>query len=362
MNTHSDIKGNRVTVRDWFQLTLKEGLTVFRDQWFSSDATSAAVKRIEDVRGLRAGQFKEDASPMSHPIRPESYISMDNFYTATVYSKGAEVVGMYRTILGEEGFKKGMKLYFERHDGTAVTCDDFRAAMADANNYDLTQFENWYSQSGTPVVTVTQTYDEAKQEVTLKMKQETPDTPGQTGSEKKPFVIPIVVGLLDRTTGTEILPSQSLIMNENEQSFTFKNIPSNPIASILRGFSAPVKLIQELSDEDLAFLMAHDTDKFNKWDAGVCNIYMYMYLHVHKHMNLIRKSPLTVIIHVCTFIHLQIRTGAKLSSRLILKLADLPSDELSKFELPKTFIDAFRQILQTCKSGDGDSSLTNTLV
>ena len=265
-----------MTVRDWFQLTLKEGLTVFRDQWFSSDATSAAVKRIEDVRSLRGGQFKEDASPMSHPIRPESYISMDNFYTATVYSKGAEVVGMYRTILGEEGFKKGLQLYFDRHDGTAVTCDDFRNAMVDANDSNgdtekwYSKFENWYSQSGTPVVTVTQTYDESKQEVTLKMKQETPDTPGQKGSEKGPFVIPIVVGLLDRSTGSEVLPSQTLIMTENEQSFTFSNIRSNPIASVLRGFSAPVKLKQELSDEDLAFLIAYDTDSFNKWDAGVC--------------------------------------------------------------------------------------------
>merc|ERR1711871_1689812 len=202
--------GNRVTVRDWFQLTLKEGLTVFRDQWFSSDMTGEAVKRIGDVRSLRGRQFQEDAGPMAHPIRPESYISMDNFYTATVYSKGAEVVRMYRTILGEAGFKKGMKLYFERHDGDAVTCDDFRAAMADANGADLSQFERWYTQAGTPAVSVKYAYDEAGKKLSLTLKQVAPDTPGQKAADKQPWHIPVTMGLLSATSGKELLPSQVL--------------------------------------------------------------------------------------------------------------------------------------------------------
>jgi aminopeptidase N len=262
--------GNRVTVRDWFQLTLKEGLTVFRDQWFTGDQTSETVKRIEDVRGLRSRQFVEDQGPMSHPIRPESYISMDNFYTGTVYVKGAEVVRMYRTLLGEKGFKDGMKLYFERHDGTAVTCDDFRAAMADATGADLSQFENWYSQAGTPVLDVSHSYDEAKKEFSITFKQHTPSTPGQDASTKKPQLIPIVLGLLSSTSGKELLPSTTLKLTHAEQTFTIGEIAEKPVPSILREFSAPVRLVHtvEQSDSELAFLMAHDTDSFNKWDAG----------------------------------------------------------------------------------------------
>ena len=264
--------GNRVTVRDWFQLTLKEGLTVFRDQWFSSDMTGEAVKRIGDVRSLRGRQFQEDAGPMAHPIRPESYISMDNFYTATVYSKGAEVVRMYRTILGEAGFKKGMKLYFERHDGDAVTCDDFRAAMSDANNVDLTQFERWYTQAGTPTVHVKSSYDAAAKKLSLTLKQVPPTTPGpgQKAEEKKPWHIPVTIGLLSAQSGAEISASQVLQFKDVEQTFTFDNIAEEPVLSLFRGFSAPVKVVFEggQSDAELAFLMAHDTDTFNRWDAG----------------------------------------------------------------------------------------------
>eukprot|EP01038_Epipyxis_sp_PR26KG_P014745 gene14745-19820_t len=263
--------GNRVTVRDWFQLTLKEGLTVFRDQWFSSDMTSHAVKRIEDVRGLRSRQFAEDGGPMAHPIRPESYISMDNFYTGTVYSKGAEVVGLYRTILGVDGFKKGLRLYFDRFDGTAVTCDDFRIAMQDANGINLEQMERWYSQAGTPVVTVTEVYDSDSNTYTLKLQQYTPTTPGpnQNQNDKKPLLIPIVIGLLDSITKKDIFPSKTLLLTESEQEFIFPNCNNKPILSILRDFSAPVKLIRpQQTDDELLFLMSYDSDSFNQWDAA----------------------------------------------------------------------------------------------
>ncbi|CAM9158816.1 unnamed protein product [Ectocarpus sp. 6 AP-2014] len=254
--------GNRVTCRDWFQLTLKEGLTVFRDQLFSGDMGSHAAKRIEDVRTLRSRQFPEDAGPLSHPIRPESYIAMDNFYTATVYVKGAEVIRMYRTLVGEAGFRKGMDLYFKRHDGQAVSCDDFRAAMADANDVSLDQFERWYLQPGTPEVSAAGEYDaEAKTyKLTLKQSSKKEDT--------LPFHIPVVTGLLLKEDGSEAVASRVLELKEEEQTFTFEDVASEPIPSLLRDLSAPVKLRYEYSDEDLAFLMKHDTDSFNRWEAG----------------------------------------------------------------------------------------------
>ncbi|WP_442505249.1 aminopeptidase N [Novipirellula sp. SH528] len=263
--------GNRVTCRDWFQLTLKEGLTVFRDQQFTADQTSAAVKRIDDVSGLRAGQFVEDSGPMAHPIRPESYISMDNFYTATVYRKGAEIIRMYYTILGADGFRRGMDLYFERHDNSAVTCDDFRAAMADANDVNFDLFERWYSQAGTPELTVAETWDAAKAEYALAMKQSYPTlsggNPGTT--DRKPVPLPIRVGLLDAESGEEIEQHSGVVMLEKEsETFTFGGLSAKPIASVLRGFSAPVRLRMQRNNEELAFLMAHDTDSFNRWDAG----------------------------------------------------------------------------------------------
>ncbi|MDA0666272.1 MAG: aminopeptidase N [Planctomycetota bacterium] len=257
--------GNRVTCRDWFQLTLKEGLTVFRDQQFSADMGSAAVKRIEDVQGLRAIQFREDSGPMAHPIRPESYIAMDNFYTSTVYSKGAEIIRMMHTLVGVEGFRKGMDLYFERHDGQAVSCDDFRAAMADANQIDLTQFENWYLQAGTPVVEASGSFSQANARYTLTLRQSCPSTPGQ--AVKQPFHIPVSVGLLSQD-GKELAATQVLDLKQAQQEFHFDNIEEAPIPSILRGFSAPVRLVMDQSDEELAILLAHDRDSFNRWDAG----------------------------------------------------------------------------------------------
>eukprot|EP00442_Polarella_glacialis_P001959 CAMPEP_0115089878 /NCGR_PEP_ID=MMETSP0227-20121206/25020_1 /TAXON_ID=89957 /ORGANISM="Polarella glacialis, Strain CCMP 1383" /LENGTH=982 /DNA_ID=CAMNT_0002480765 /DNA_START=46 /DNA_END=2994 /DNA_ORIENTATION=- len=260
--------GNRVTCRDWFQLTLKEGLTVYRDQEFSSDLGSRAKVRIENVRGLRAAQFPEDSSPMAHSIRPEKYAAIDNFYTATVYMKGAEVIRMYETLVGRDGFRKGMDLYFKRHDGSAVSCDDFRAAMADANGRDLTQFERWYLQAGTPVVTATDSWDAASGSYTLHLKQTVPDTPGQDG--KLPMLIPVRVGLLDRETGAELLSDTVLELTEVEQTFTLKVSPApaaKPVPSLLRDFSAPVRLEYAYSNEDLALLAGNDTDSFNRWEA-----------------------------------------------------------------------------------------------
>ncbi|WP_027158960.1 aminopeptidase N [Methylobacter luteus] len=267
--------GNRITCRDWFQLSLKEGFTVFRDQEFTGDRTSKAVKRIEDVNMLRTRQFAEDAGPLAHPIRPDSYIEINNFYTLTVYEKGAEVVRMIHTLLGAEGFRKGSDLYFERHDGQAVTCDDFVSAMEDANGIDLAQFRRWYSQAGTPVLSVRQHYEPAEQKLTLTIAQSSPPTPGQP--VKKPLHIPVKVGLINRDGS--VAPcrlkgsdqsSDELILSvtEAEQSFTFEGLAQQPVVSMLRGFSAPVKLAMDYSLEELAFLLSHDSDTFNRWEAG----------------------------------------------------------------------------------------------
>ncbi|QEL54344.1 aminopeptidase N [Chromobacterium paludis] len=268
--------GNRVTCRDWFQLSLKEGLTVYRDQEFSADMYSRAVKRIEDVKGLRMAQFPEDAGPTAHPIRPDSYIEMNNFYTMTVYEKGAEVVRMYETLLGRDGFRKGMDLYFKRHDGQAVTCDDFRAAMADANDADLEQFALWYSQAGTPRLAVSSSYNPAEQSYTLTVKQSCPATPGQ--DVKQPFHIPLALGLVGadgkdlplRLAGEAeaVGSSRVLDIKAAEQRFTFVDIPAEPVPSLLRGFSAPVKLEYDWRDDQLVFLMANDSDSFCRWEAG----------------------------------------------------------------------------------------------
>jgi len=267
--------GNRVTCCDWFQLSLKEGLTVFRDQQFTADQTDHAVKRIEDVKVIRSHQFAEDAGPMAHPIRPDSYIEMNNFYTVTVYNKGAEVIRMYHTLLGADGFRRGMDLYFERHDGQAVTCEDFVSAMEDANDYDLKQFRRWYSQSGTPEVTISSEYDELHKKLTLHVKQSCSDTPGQ--SNKQPFHIPLRLGLLDEkgddlplqlATKTEQLSGDILHVTQAEQSFEFMNVAHKPILSLLRNFSAPIRLHYDYNDHDLAFLYAHDNDPFNRWEAG----------------------------------------------------------------------------------------------
>ena len=255
--------GNRVTCRDWFQLSLKEGLTVYRDQEFSADQGSRVVKRISDVRALRAAQFREDAGPLAHPVQPDSYITIDNFYTATVYNKGAEVIRMMATIIGREAFRRGMDLYFQRHDNQAATIDDFAQAMQDASGVDLTRFKRWYHQAGTPEVTVSDGYDGGSLRYTLTLKQRTPPTPGQ--ADKQPLVVPVAMGLLD-SAGREIA-GRTLLFGEAEQSFAFDDVPERPVPSLLRGFSAPVKLL-DVPLADLKFLAAHDTDPFVRWESG----------------------------------------------------------------------------------------------
>lgn len=257
--------GNRVTCRDWFQLSLKEGFTVFRDQEFTADRTSKGVKRIEDVNALRTRQFAEDAGPLAHPIRPEAYIEINNFYTLTVYEKGAEVVRMIRTLVGVEGFRKGSDLYFDRHDGQAVTCEDFVKAMEDANGVDLTQFRRWYEQAGTPVLTVTQQYDAGAKTLALTIKQHCPATPNQ--AVKLPLHIPVTVGLLN-PDGSAAIDEVILQLTDAEQVFSFTGLKEQPVVSLLRGFSAPVKLVMERSLEELAFLLSYDSDEFNRWEAG----------------------------------------------------------------------------------------------
>ena len=295
-----NLTGNRITCRDWFQLSLKEGLTVFRDQCFYSDRHSPTVKRIEDVRLLRSRQFPEDSGPMAHPVRPESYIEINNFYTVTVYEKGAEVIRMLHTLLGPVRWRHGMDVYVERHDGTATTCDAFVDAMQSVTDIDLTRFRRWYSTAGTPELHVTEHYDAATACYQLTVTQHCPDTPGQ--KDKEVLHIPLVMGLLDaqgrnlpvgigRLQGSEVdsagveamrdatggtagkamgdaMGSVLLDIMDRTQTYVFDNMPERPTASLLRGFSAPVKLVHDVSDEVLAFLMARDTDAFNRWDAG----------------------------------------------------------------------------------------------
>jgi aminopeptidase N len=279
--------GNRITCRDWFQLSLKEGLTVFRDQEFSMDLcaepSARAVKRIEDVRVLRTAQFPEDAGPMAHPVRPDQYAEINNFYTVTIYEKGAEVVRMMQTLVGRAGFADGMKLYFARHDGQAVTCDDFAQAMADANPQSdlarlLPQFKRWYSQAGTPHLRAEGVFDASARSYTLSFTQHCPPSPGQ--AHKEPFVIPVALGLLDahgqalplQLAGESEAPAhtdtRTLVLTEAQQSFTFINLDSAPVPSLLRGFSAPVVLDMAYTDAALLGLLAHDTDPFNRWEAG----------------------------------------------------------------------------------------------
>ncbi|MBV1866712.1 MAG: aminopeptidase N [Marinosulfonomonas sp.] len=255
--------GNRITCRDWFQLCLKEGLTVFRDQQFSGDMRSHAVKRIEDVLQLRARQFREDTGPLAHPVRPESFVEINNFYTATVYEKGAEVIGMMKTLVGDAGYEKALNLYFERHDGDAATIEDWLTVFQDATGRDLSQFKRWYSQAGTPRLTVTDDFKDGQYSLTIE--QKTPPTPGQ--NEKQPQHIPVAVGLLN-PNGDEVVPTSVLELTEARQTFTFDNLAARPVPSILRGFSAPVIVSRKSDAQERALLLAHDTDPFNKWEAG----------------------------------------------------------------------------------------------
>jgi aminopeptidase N len=266
--------GNRVTCRDWFQLSLKEGLTVFRDQEFTADLHSRPVKRIADVRRLRASQFLEDAGPLAHPVRPDSYLEINNFYTTTVYDKGAEVIRMLHTLIGEAAFQRGMQIYFERHDGQAVTCEDFVAAMEAASGRDLAQFRRWYGQAGTPRLTVRGEHDPRARTYTLTVAQTTPPTPGQP--DKQPLHIPLALGLLDAAgeplplegEGAPAGTARVLELTEAEHRFTFPDVADRPVPSLLRGFSAPVILQSDADEADRRFLMAHDPDPFVRWESG----------------------------------------------------------------------------------------------
>ena len=293
--------GNRVTCRDWFQLSLKEGLTVFRDQEFSSDLGSRAVNRIDNVRVLRGAQFAEDAGPMAHPIRPEQVIEMNNFYTLTVYEKGAEVIRMLHTLLGEEKFQAGMRLYFARHDGSAATCDDFVQAMEDASGIDLTLFRRWYSQSGTPLLTVRDEYDAAQRQYRLYVTQSTPATADQ--HDKQPLHIPLDIELYD--ADGQVIPlvmdgqlvGNVLSVTEAEQSFAFDNVPQAPTPSLLREFSAPVRLEYPYSDQQLTFLMQHARNDFARWDAAQMLLAKYVRLNVARSQ---QGQPLSLPEHVVT--------------------------------------------------------------
>ena len=255
--------GNRITCRDWFQLCLKEGLTVFRDQSFTGDLHGHAVKRIEDALVMRNRQFQEDAGPLAHPVRPESFVEINNFYTVTVYEKGAELVGMLKRLVGDDGYRAALDLYFTRHDGQAATIEDWLAAFTDATGRDLTQFKRWYAQAGTPRLTVTDDFKNGT--YSLHIAQQTPDTPGQT--DKLPLHIPVAVGLLD-DTGAEVVPTTLLELTAAQQTFTFDGLASKPVPSILRDFSAPVIIERDVTQAEQAFLLTHDTDPFNRWDAG----------------------------------------------------------------------------------------------
>jgi aminopeptidase N len=346
--------GNRVTCRDWFQLSLKEGFTVMRDQQFSADLNSAAVARIDDVDKLRSMQFAEDAGPMAHPVRPDSYIEISNFYTVTIYEKGAEVVRMIKTLAGEAGFRKGTDLYFERHDGQAVTTDDFVKAIEDANDLDLSQFRRWYSQAGTPELTVETDYDAVEQRLTMTVSQHSPATPGQ--DKKQPLHIPFAVGLMDKDGDSLPLqlegeskpyPADTRVLSvtESSQTFEFINVASEPLASVLRGFSAPVKLNHKLSNHQLAFLMANDKDSFNRWDAGqklIINILLSLVTDIQQ------QKPLTLSPLLVNQFE-QVLTDKKLDPALIAKMLTLPTENYLAAQMDTPDVDAIHQAREFVK-------------
>ena len=327
--------GNRVTCRDWFQLSLKEGFTVFRDEEFSADMGSRTVKRIEDVTFLKTVQFAEDAGPLAHPIRPESYIEMNNFYTTTVYNKGAEVVRMIHTLVGAQGFRKGTDIYFMKHDGQAVTTDDFVNAMEEANGFDLTQFKRWYSQAGTPHLSIRDSYDEKLGTYTLRVTQETKATPKQ--DEKQAFFIPLKMALLDEEGGLLNLclrsgkaleadqPNSSeliLIVNDVEQEFVFENVGTKPTPSLLRNFSAPVTLDYAYTKSQLAFLMCHDSDGFIRWDAAQQLAQICIFEQIENHL----KNK-TVVLDTYLLMGFQsILSDERLDKALAAKILTLPGE------------------------------------
>ncbi len=347
--------GNRVTCRDWFQLSLKEGLTVFRDQEFSSDLGSRSVNRIDNVRVMRGAQFAEDASPMAHPIRPDKVIEMNNFYTLTVYEKGSEVIRMLHTLLGEKQFQAGIALYFERHDGSAATCDDFVQAMEDASNVDLSLFRRWYSQSGTPILTVRDDYDVEKQTYTLTVSQKTPATPDQT--EKLPLHIPLDIELYDPQGGVIALKQHGQKVNnvlnvtEAEQTFVFEDVEYQPIPSLLREFSAPVKLDYKYGDHQLTFLMKHATNDFSRWDSAQSLLAIYIKLNVARHQ---QKQPLSLPLHVADAFR-AVLLDENIDPALAAQILTLPSEnEIAElFEtIDPEAISAVHESITRCLAGE----------
>jgi len=347
--------GNRVTCRDWFQLSLKEGFTVLRDQQFSAAMNSVAVQRIDDVNQLRTMQFAEDAGPMAHPVRPASFIEISNFYTVTIYEKGAEVVGMIKTIVGDDGFRQGTDLYFDRHDGQAVTTDDFVKAIEDANNVDLSQFKRWYSQAGTPELTVDSHYDQMKQTYTLSIEQSCPMTPDEL--EKEAFQIPLAVGLLDQQGLPLLLQldgeenpyndfTRVVTLNDMSQTFTFINVESKPVLSLLRGFSAPVKVNMQRSNTELEFLMVNDTDSFNRWDAGQ-TLLINVLLGLVRNVQL--QQPLSLAKSLLEQFSL-ILTNTKSDPALIAKMLTLPSENYLAAQMAEADVDAIHTARQYLKN------------
>ncbi|WP_428772510.1 aminopeptidase N [Vibrio sp.] len=341
--------GNRVTCRDWFQLSLKEGLTVFRDQEFSSDLGSRAVNRINNVRIIRGPQFAEDASPMSHPIRPEKVIEMNNFYTLTVYEKGSEVIRMMHTLLGEQNFQAGMKLYFERHDGTAATCEDFVSAMEDASGIDLKQFRLWYSQSGTPVVSVSSHYDAQEQKYHLTVKQLT--EPTQDQADKQPLHIPFDVELYAANGDVIELHCNSepvhhvLNVTEAEQTFVFEQVAEKPVPSMLREFSAPVKLEYDYSDEELTFLMVHARNEFARWDAGQ----MLLAKHIRHNVERVQAGEEVELPEQVVDAFRGVLLNAELEQAFIAEMLSLPSHNEVSGWYKQVDVDAVATVLTAMK-------------
>ncbi|HFQ4829212.1 TPA: aminopeptidase N [Vibrio vulnificus] len=341
--------GNRVTCRDWFQLSLKEGLTVFRDQEFSSDLGSRAVNRIQNVRTIRGPQFAEDASPMSHPIRPDKVIEMNNFYTLTVYEKGSEVIRMYHTLLGEEGFQKGMKLYFERHDGTAATCEDFVSAMEDATGVDLTQFRLWYSQSGTPTLRVSSQYDAEKQTYALTVEQSTEPTHEQ--AEKQPLHIPFDIELY--AANGDVIPmiiagepvGNVLDVKADKQTFVFENVAEKPVPSLLREFSAPVKLEYDYSDRELMFLMVNARNEFSRWDASQ----MLLAKYIRQNVERVQAGEEVELPEAVVDAFRGVLLNAELDSAFIAEVMSLPNHNEVSGWYKQVDVDAIAQVLKQLK-------------
>ncbi|MCC5878759.1 MAG: aminopeptidase N [Idiomarina sp.] len=338
--------GNRITCRDWFQLSLKEGLTVFRDQEFSGDMSMRPVHRINDIRIMRTHQFAEDASPMAHPIRPDKVIEMNNFYTVTVYNKGAEVIRMIHTLLGESGFQQGMQCYVERHDGQAVTCEDFVAAMEDASGVDLTQFRRWYEQAGTPRVTVTEHYDPAQQQYTLRCAQATPATPGQ--AKKQPFQIPMRVVFYNQAGEPMALSSTDLdgdvlSLTDAQQTFTFNHVSEQPIPGLFANFSAPVRIDFDYSERQLLTLLAHSKDAFIAWDSAQQLYFKMIKASIHSGEQV--QLPDAV---ADALAHQLQRADA--DPALVALLLQLPSEEAVSGEFEQIDVDAIARACQQLKT------------